>query len=422
MAPKQRRMLPTRNSARIADKKPVPVMPATVKLDVVRPAVAKPTGKQLPRRPVKRIDKLRAKNLAIKNGDMAKLHALNDSPAKSTRTQSTQRSRISLGTLEKECASLQAKKKAKKKASGKSNSKSSSSSKGSTKSTKSNTSKESVKSNASKGSKGTATSSSSQRLAMINPSSYANDTEWQENDEPNLAVGKSKNKKTSHISDDSDAASYNQPARTTFHGNFYDRATSNAMNQTPTAQENNRLQEERNSLLYKLSEMQKKYSHLKEDYEHLDSDYVHQRDRYKDKNEELKDQLERMTTALAMTGKKDKGRMSTEMVTTVKRLVLEKLWWGTKFIETQEDLIEETKRIADLIGFNDPAEKATWISLYSPAVLNAFNRERQYANNCCFEAAKSKLCVFTQIICKMYTNFSLIIQFAYPTTRIYGYP
>ena len=180
-------------------------MPATVKLDVVRPAVAKPTGKQLPCRPVKRIDKLRAKNLAIKNGDMAKLHALNDSPAKSTRTQSTQRSRISLGTLEKECASLQAKKKAKKKASAKSNSKSSSSSKGST---KSNTSKESVKSNASKGSKGTATSSSSQRLAMINPSSYANDTEWQDHDEPNLAVGKSKNKKTSNISDDSDAASY----------------------------------------------------------------------------------------------------------------------------------------------------------------------------------------------------------------------
>jgi hypothetical protein len=76
--------------------------------------------------------------------------------------------------------------------------------------------------------------------------------------------------------------------------------------------------------------------------------------------------------------------MSTEMVTTVKRLVLEKLWWGTKFIETQEDLIEETKRIADLLGFKDPAEKAMWISA---SILS-----------CCVECLQQRMAVHKQLL------------------------
>lgn len=433
--------LPTRSSARIADKQTnEPIMSTPVKL-VVGHVRNPSSGKQLS---TNRMDLLRRKNLAIREGDMHKLNALNNSPAKSTRTQSTTLSKIDLEALEKEAAAAKKVKAAAKAAAKKSGvrkkkvvikkkkpsssppstSKSvkSTSSKGSS---KSNSSKGSEKSNASKGSKGTAASRNS--IIGKKPSAYERDEAFvpqDEDDEPTFAKNytskSSRNESPGNISDDTSDIT-DQAAKTTFHGSFHGRAMTNAISQTPMAQEHHRLVDERNSLVYQLQEIKKKYANLKDDYDALDSDYYDQRDRYKGEVADLKAQLQRMTTSLAMTGKKDMGNMSSEMVATVKRLVLEKSWWGTKFVETQEDLIEETNLIADFLGFNDMAEKAAWISLYSGAVLNAFNKERQYANNGCFEAAKSKLCVFTKMYCNLYTNLLLNLQFYFTiTTRIYG--
>jgi hypothetical protein len=142
-----------------------------------------------------------------------------------------------------------------------------------------------------------------------------------------------------------------------------------------------------------------KYQKLKDDYDNLDSDYEHNSRKYKEKNAAMEDQLKRLTVALALTGKTAKGEISSDTASVVRKLVLEKLWWGVKFVETEEDLIDDTDTIANELGIADGAERAAWINAYSSVVLNAYNKERQYANNGCFEAAKSKSCAFAKILC-----------------------
>jgi hypothetical protein len=162
------------------------------------------------------------------------------------------------------------------------------------------------------------------------------------------------------------------------------------------AQENNRLIDRNTHLAKRFKELTKKYTELKQNYNSLNDDHHDEVTRTQEENAKLRSEVARLVKLLALSGKKDRGELSAEMEDTIKRLVREKTWWGTKFIESEEDLIEETTIIADYLDFSCNVEKANWIQKYDQTVLLCFNKERQYANAGFFTAAKSKFCVFLE--------------------------
>jgi hypothetical protein len=404
-----------------------PVMNSTVSLAIThRP---KTGGKQLPTQLNRnRMDSIRLKNMAIKEGNLTELSRLtnlkpnnNDSPAKSTRTSMTGgsfKSSIEIENLKGQAVATNAKKKAAAKGKAGKSTKAPLKKDGSFKSTNSKSSKGTATTDVSTDSKtpstlagSTKSVGSSKTPSSKKKSSYDLDSPYfpgnaddeREGHKPRKqSKANNKSKYGNYIEEEDSEQSR---ARTTFHGNFHERASMNAINQTSTAQENHRLLDQSNYLTSELKETRTKYQKLKDDYDNLDSDYEHNNRKYKEKTAAMEDQLKRLTVALALTGKTAKGEISSDTASVVRKLVLEKLWWGVKFVETEEDLIDDTDTIANELGIADGAERAAWINAYSGVVLNAYNKERQYANNGCFEAAKSKLCAITKILCAMYTNF-----------------
>lgn len=407
-----------------------PVMTSTVAL--VIPPRPKIGGKQLPTQKHRnRMDTLRSKNLCIKSGNLTELARLsnlpqktNVSPAKSTRSNFTQgslKSSIEIENLKAQVVAKKAKKKvpaeAKKKVAGKAGtsptaalkkigsfkSTNSKSSKGTTAATDVSTVSKTPSAGSAKsvGSSKTPSGKKKSSYDLDSPFFPGDDDDDRGSRKPRKQSNTNKSKDDNYIGDDN----YEQPRpRTTFHDNFHNRASINAMNQTSTAQENHRLLDQSNYLAAELNETRSKYQKLRDDYYDLDSDFEHNNRKYKEKTTAMEDQLKRLTVALALTGKHTKGDISSDTASVIKKLVLEKLWWRVKFVETEEDLIEDTNAIADKLGIADGAERAAWINTYSVVVLNAYNKERQYANNGCFEAAKSKLCAITKILWEIYTN------------------
>lgn len=214
-----------------------------------------------------------------------------------------------------------------------------------------------------------------------------------------------------------------------FQDSYKDRARNNAMDRTPVAQLLTRVSKERDELLLELQSEKKSHALLQDSYERINVMYRSEIEAERKKvevlfkeNNDLTKEVGRLMVAIS-SSKGLVGEISSEKASRVKKMVLEKLWWGTKFIECQEDLIAETTRIADMMEFPTAEEKTKFVTTYAPVVLEGFNSERQYANNGLFDAAKGTSIYSMLLIVVLYctSNYSVCIRVHEGTRREIAY-